>query len=78
MDEVGKFNESLSLSKCPVVRTHQPGRHQTAVHKKWLAQNNLCVMICHYPDVSGYRYRLDSFWTEKDLFEVGEQSFLIK
>ena len=30
------------------------------------------------PGVRGYRQRLHAFWKEKRLFQVGEQSFVIK
>ena len=76
VNKAGVYNESLSPGSCPVVRTRGPGRHQSTVRKKWLAQDNTCVMTCYYqsqPGVRGYRQRFHAFWKEKGLFLVGEQ-----
>ena len=75
MNEAGVYNESLSPGRCPMVRTRAPGRHQATVQKKWSTQDNICVMTCYYqsqPGVRGYRQRLNAFWKEKGLFQVGE------
>ena len=76
MNETGVYNESLSPSRCPIVRTRETGRHQATVQKKLSKQDNICVMTCYYqsqPGVRGYRQRLHAFWKEKGLFQVGEQ-----
>ena len=60
VNEAGVYNESLSPGRCHVVRTHGPDRHQATVRKKWLIQDNICVMACYYqsqPDVRRYRQR---------------------
>ena len=79
VNEAGVYNEGLSPGRCPVDRTRGPGRHQATVRKKWLTQDNICVMTCYYqiqPGVRGYRQRLHVFWKEKGLFQVGEQSVI--
>ena len=77
VNEARVYNESLSSSRCPMVCMRRPGHHQDTVQKKWLAQDNICVMACYcqsQSDVRGYRQRLHAFWKEKGLFQVGEQS----
>ena len=59
-----------------MVRRHGSGCQQTTVQKKWLIQDNICVMPCYYqsqPVVRGYRQKLHAFWKEKRLFQVGEK-----
>ena len=76
VNEAGVYNESLSDSRCPMVRTRWLGRHQATVRKKWSTQDNIFVMTCYYqnqPGLRGYRQGLLAFWKEKGLFEVGEQ-----
>ena len=75
VNEAGVYNESLSPGRCPMVRTLAPGHHQATVQKMWSTQDNICVMTCYYqsqPGVRGYRQRLNAFWKEKGLFQVGE------
>ena len=43
MNETEVYNESLSPSRCPVVMTCGPDRHQATAQKKWWTQDNICV-----------------------------------
>ena len=73
VNEAGVYNKGLSPDRCPVVRTRGHGRHQATVRKKWLTQDNICVMTCYYqsqPGVREDRQRLHAFWKEKGLFQV--------
>ena len=61
---------------CPMVRTCRSCLHQATLQKRWLTQDNICVMTCYYqshPGLRGYRQRLHTSWKEKGLFQVGEQ-----
>ena len=75
--ETGVYNKGLSPGRRPVVRTHGPSHHQATVQKKWLTQDNICVMTCCYqrqPSGRGCRQRLHAVWEKKEgLFKVGEQ-----
>ena len=71
VNEAGVYNEGLSPGRCPVVRTHGPGRHLATVQKKWSAQDNICVITYYYqsqPGVRGYRQRLHDFCKDKNGF----------
>ena len=75
VNEAGVYDEILLPARCPVVRMRWSGRHQATVRKTWSRQDNICVMTCYYqsqPGVRGYRQRLNAFWKEKGLFQVGE------
>ena len=43
MNETEVYNESLLPSRCPVVMTCGPDRHQATAQKKWWTQDNICV-----------------------------------
>ena len=58
VNNAGVYIEGLSPGRCPVVRMCRPGRHQATVRRKWLTQDNICLMTCYYqsqPGVRGYR-----------------------
>ena len=71
VNDTGTSRESLSPGSCPMDRTCGPGCHQATVRRRWLTQDNICLVKCYYesqPELRGYGKRLLTIWEEKKSF----------
>ena len=65
-----------------MAQQHEPGHHQAtarSIRRKWSQEDNRIVMECYYhsePGRIGYRKRMHSIWTCKDMFPVTEQKLI--
>ena len=76
VNEAKIYNIGLSHARCLVVRTHDSGRHQDTVQRKWSTQNNTYVMRYYYqsqPGLTRHKQSLHTFWKEIGLFQAGKQ-----
>ena len=82
VNETRTKGEGLSPGRFLMAQQHEPSCGQATarrIRQKWSQDDNRIVMECCYrskPGHIGYRKRMHSIWTRKDMFHVTEQRLL--